>query len=225
MISSPLMRSAIIIAALAASFTSNAQGTSKEGYTLEWDKTITVVPDSMSVGKRTMAAWTISVFEADASEALDMWKAEMKPISQGVSGSRPMKAVGALVPGIGSGIVAFASSTTEKKPKHARLTVTFAMNDSTPMASNAGQEAYVRALAVKFNRAVVQKQIAGYEKMLGKAGDKLSGTQDDVSKSRSNIAKSTSKLKKVEAQRGKVQGDIARQQGDVAGLEKKFALT
>lgn len=201
------------------------EGRTKEGFSLTWDKKITVLPDSISNGKHRLPAWTIAVFETDAGTVLDLWKNDMKTMSTALINGKPAYATGVRIAEVGEANTMFAGATTDKKAKLARLTVAFATSDSTGTPNTSAQEAYVRSLAVKYNRAVVQTQIATYDKMLGKAGDKLSGTQEDVAKNRQNITKANGKLEKIKAKRGKVQGEIAHQQGDIAGLEKKFALT
>ena len=76
-----------------------------------------------------------------------------------------------------------------------------------PTSTMDGQEAYMRTLAVKYNRSVVQAQIAAYEKQLAKAGDKLTDTKGDVAKSQSRITKSNGQLEKIKAKRAKVERD------------------
>ncbi len=226
MLSSSHLRSSFIALSFTLGLALHGQeGTTKEGFALGWNKTITAVPDSLSNGAHRFPAWTITVFEADAGTALDIWKADMKAIGATVTGSKPMKALGVRIPEVPEGTTMLAMSTTEKKAKLAKLTLAFGANDSTPIAGSAAQEAHVRSLAVKYNRTVVQAQIATYEKMLGKASSKLSGAQEDVAKNRKNITKANSKLEKLKSKRSKAQADMARQQGDIAGLEKKFALT
>lgn len=226
MVQFPSLRSLLFVLPLPFALVAHGQqATTKEGYALEWNKTITVVADSLTNRTHRLPAWTITVFETDGGELLDLWKSDMKALSVAVTGSKPVKAAGARITDVPGSTVAFATSTTDKKAKLARLTIAFGANDSTATPSNEGQESYVRGLAVKYNRAVVQAQIATYEKTLGKATGKLSSSQADVSKTRQNITKANGKLEKLKAKRGKVQGDIAHLQGDITGLEKKFALT
>ena len=226
MLHSTLFRTAVL--ALSFTFVPSSraqQGATKEGFALTWDQTITVTTDSLINGRHHFPAWTITVFEADAGTVLDLWKEDMKATGASVSGSKPMKALGTRIPEVVDGTAVLALGSTEKKAKLARLTLAFGANDSTPTKGNAEQEAYMRSLAVKYNRAVVQAQVATYEKMLGKASAKLTGTQEDVAKNRKNITKASSKLEKLKSKRSKVEGDMARQQGDITGLEKKFGLT
>ena len=221
------IHSATLIASLAAcSIAFGQSGKSKEGYALSWERPITVVPDSLANGKHRLPAWSIAVFEAGESTVLDLWRTEMKAISQGVSGNKPAKATSARIPGLGEiGVLTMAVADADKKADMTRLTVAFAANDSLPLATADGQEAYMRSLAVKFNKAVVQEQVATYEKMLGKASGKLSDTQKDVAKERSAITKAQNRLESIKSKRSRIEKDNAGITGDIAGLEKKFALS
>jgi peptidoglycan hydrolase CwlO-like protein len=197
----------------------------QEGYALSWDKTIAVVPDSLQNGAFRLSAWTIALHEADASDVMGWWLADMQAVSTAVTKGKPAKAQGLRIPQLPEAQLAVAATAQEKKANLVKLTVAFAMNDSTPTRSSDGQEAYMRALAVKYNRAVVQAQIAVYEKQLAKAGDKLDDTKGDVAKSQSRITKSNSQLEKLKAKRAKIERDNAHLTGDIAGREKKFALS
>ncbi|MBL0126694.1 MAG: hypothetical protein IPP83_04380 [Flavobacteriales bacterium] len=220
------LRMPIGISAILVGLSSFAQqGNTKEGYAITWNKAIAVVADSISSGAHRLPAWTISVYETDANDVLDRWTTDMKAVSLGVSGKKPMKATGATIGGVGTGIVVMAQASTEKKAKLCRFTIAFAANDSTAMPDTTGQIAYVRGLAVKYNRAVVQGQIETYEKLIAKAKGKLSGAKDDVAKTRKSIAKSNAKLGKIKTGMAKEQGTVASYRGDVAGMEKKFALS
>ncbi|MBK7945906.1 MAG: hypothetical protein IPJ85_11630 [Flavobacteriales bacterium] len=215
----------IISAALAASMLSAQSGKTREGYALQWDKTIAVVPDSLQIGTFKLPAWTIAVHEAEASDVMGWWIADMQAMSTAVAKSKPAKALGLRLAQVPNAAMAAAATNLEKKANLVKLTMAFAVNDSTTTPSNDGQEAYMRALAVKYNRSTVQVQIADYEKQLAKAGDKLADTKGDVAKSQSRITKSNSQMEKIKAKRGKVQRDNAKVSGDISGLEKKFALS
>lgn len=211
---------------LLSSTTLFAQGTTKEGYALQWDKAIAVVPDSLANGKLKLAAWTIPIYESDASTVLDLWKTDMKAVSLDVSGSRPMKATGARLPMNTEGATTvMAAAETDKKAKLAKLTLAFALNDSTPLASADGQEAYVRELAVKYNRAVVQTQMDTYTKKFEKTTGKLDDAKGDVAKTRKSIAKTDKSIEKSKVKMSKLQSENAHASGEIAGLEKKFSLT
>lgn len=211
--------------ALPLSVVAQKDNATREGYTMSWDKTITVIPDSLQNVRFKLPAWTIAVHEADANDVMGWWMADMVAVSTAVTKGKPAKAMGLRLPQVPGAAMAAAASSLEKKANLVKLTVAFATNDSVPTEGTDGQEAYMRTLAVKYNRAVVQAQIAAYEKQLGKADDKLSDTKGDVAKSQSRITKSSSQLEKIKAKRGKIQRDNAKVSGDIAGLEKKFALS
>ncbi|HRD52741.1 MAG TPA: hypothetical protein PKY96_08840 [Flavobacteriales bacterium] len=200
-------------------------GKTREGYSLQWDKSIAVVPDSLQNGAFKLPAWTIAVHEAEASDVIGWWMTDMQAVSTAVTKGKPAKAIGLRAPQLSEAAMAAAAANQEKKADLAKLTVAFAVNDSTTTATRDGQEAYMRALAVKYNRAVVQAQIAAYEKQFAKAGDKLADTKGDVAKSQSRITKSNSQLEKLKSKRAKIERNNAHLTGDIAGREKKFALS
>jgi len=214
-------------ASLLFSVAANAQkdNSTKEGYALSWDKTIAVVPDSLQNGAFKLPAWTIAVHEAEANDVMGWWLADMQALSTAVTKGKPAMALGLRLPQLTDAALAAAAAVQEKKANLVKLTVAFAVNDSTPTKTTDGQEAYMRTLAVKYNRAVVQAQIAEYEKQLAKAGDKLTDTKGDVAKSQSRITKSSSQLEKTKAKRAKIERENAHLTGDIAGREKKFALS
>lgn len=214
-----------ILALLLASTLSAQTGKTREGYSLQWDRTIAVVRDSLQNGRFKLPAWTIAVHEAEASDVMGWWLSDMQAVSAAVTKGKPAKATGLRIPQLPDAPMAAAAAERERKADLTRLTVAFAVNDSTPIATTDGQEAYMRALAVKYNRAVVAAQIAVYEKQLGKAGDKLASSKGDMAKSQSRITKSNSRLEKIKTKRGKLQRDNAKISGDIAGHEKKFALS
>lgn len=203
-----------------------AQEKTREGFTKTWDRPITVVPDSLLNGTHKLPAYTIAVHEADAGEVVDLWKADMKALSREVTGSKPLRANGVVLNELGAAPVNMAvMAVTEKKSDLSRLTVAFLVTDSTAMPAAPEQEAYVRSLAVKYNKAIVQKQIDAYQKMLDRSSEKLADAKGDEAKIKQRISKVNSDLAKIKAKRGKVMADNAEVQGDISGLEKKFALT
>jgi len=218
-------RTLLLLACIATGLSSQAQ-TTKLGYALTWDNTLTVVPDTLVNGKHKLPAYTITIHEADAGTALDLWKNEYKAISREVSGSKPVKAVGAVQPTIAEGgIMVMATSASDKKAQLARLTLAFAQNDSVPVEQDKAAADIAQKLAVKYNKAVVQAQITSTEKSLEKATGKESDAQADAAKLDKQFLKANGELKKIKAKQGKVQGDNAKLSGEIAGLEKKFQLT
>lgn len=215
----------LLSGALLLSLSTYAQ-TTKEGYALMWSHSLTVVPDSLVNGKYKLPAYTITVFESDGSSVLDMWKRDQKAISQGISGSKPVKAVGVVRSDISpTPLTLLATSETDKKAGIGRLTVAFAKNDSVAAEEQKAAEQVMMEMAVKYNKEVVQAQITAKEKSLDKAADKAEGAQADAAKLDKKADKANSELKKIKSKQGKVQGDNAKLGGEIAGLEKKFQLT
>jgi len=220
------MRSPLLLSsALLLSLSIQAQ-TTKEGYALMWSNTLSVVPDSLVNGKHKLPAHTITIFESDANTVLDLWKTDYKAISQSITGSKPTKAMGAMQTAVSpTAMLVLANSTTEKKAGTAHLTVAFAKNDSVPADEQEAAARLMMELAVKYNKAVVQAQIAAKEKNLDKATGKQESAQADAAKLDKKSAKANAELKKIKSKQGKVQGDNAKLSGEIAGLEKKFQLT
>ena len=221
-----MMRTSLLLSsALLLNLATQAQ-TTKEGHALLWSNTLTVVPDSLVNGKFKLPAYTITVFESDASTVLDLWKNEYKAISQTITGSKPTKAVGAMQSAVStSPLLILANSNADKKAGIGKLTVAFAKNDSVPAEEQQAAERVMMDLAVKYNKAVVQEQITAKEKSLEKATGKAESAQASAAKLDKKSEKANSELKKIKAKQGKVQGNNAKLSGEIAGLEKKFQLT
>lgn len=220
------MRSSLLLSsALLLTLSTHAQRT-REGHALMWSNTIAVVPDTLVNGTHRLPAFTITVFESDGATVQDLWRADYKPLSQDISGSKPVKAIGVTQPGIAAApLMVLATHSTDKKAGLGRLTLAFATNDSTPIGDQAAAEKAMRELAVKYNKAVVQKQITAKEKSLEKAENKVESAQADAARLDKKSAKLNSDLKKLKAREGKIQADNAKLNGEIAGREKKFQLT
>lgn len=183
------------------------------------------MPGTITVNKVEYPAHTITVFETDASTALDLLKVDYTPIAASIGG-KPMKVSGARLTQISEEPVeVIVEASTEKKANLARLTMAFMANDTVSLEDNGEQEKLMHGLAVRLNKAVVQAQIDRYQKDLDKAADKLGGTEEDVTKAQKNLGKANSDLQKTKAKRGKVEADNAKVHGNISGLEKKFALS
>ncbi len=221
--------SRIFVPVLAVAFSGSslqAQDKTKEGFLLAWNNTITVVPDTLVNGTHKLPAYTITVFESDGSAAMDLWKTSMKARSREVTGSKPVKAVGAaLVLVSASQVLVLAESSTDKKAGIGKLKLAFAENDSTPVANAEGARGQAHAMALELNKARVQGQIDVYAKSLGKISDKAADAQAAVAKNDKALAKANSDLAKAKKDVSKVQADNAKLHGDITGLEKKFAVT
>src|SRR5690606_12450594 len=106
-----------------------------EDYALQWDKTITMLTDSISNGHYRLPAWTIAVHEADASDVMGWWVADMQAVSTFVAKTKPAKALGTRIAAVPDAAIAVASATSDKKAKLAKLTIAFALNDSVTTPS------------------------------------------------------------------------------------------
>lgn len=202
-----------------------AQASTKDGTALAWNQDLAVVQGTISVNKVDFPAHTITVFETDASTALELLKTDYTPIAASIGG-KPMKVSGARLTQISEEPVSvFVEATTEKKANLARLTLAFMASDTESLKDNGEQEKLMHGLAVRLNKAVVQTQIDRYQKDLDKASDKLGGTEGDVAKAQKNLTKASGDLQKTKAKRGKIEADNAKVHGNISGLERKFALS
>ncbi|MBP6311983.1 MAG: hypothetical protein KA408_06935 [Flavobacteriales bacterium] len=220
------LQTSIVAAALLTMTSLNAQEKTKEGYALSWNNEITIVPDSLENGNFKLPAYSFTLFETDGGNALDLWKSAMKTKAADVGGSKPMKASGAMLPAISpSPLLLMAVSSSDKKANTAKLTVAYALNDSTPVPEmNAAME-NARAMAVQLNKAVVEEQIESYSKTLDKATNKSEGAQEAVEKNDKAVAKANKDIAKAKTSISKVQASNAELSGNIAGLEKRFALS
>lgn len=193
---------------------------------LEWTNTITVVPSKLQNGKHELPAHQVSIWETDASGAMDIWKNDFKSISTKISGSKPAKAEGVVIGDLSEApLLVLVSTITEKKAGLARLTVAYTLNDSTPLPDCSGCADHARSLGVKYNRAVVEAQVKAQESFANKAAGDLGSAQKDKAKVDSRLSKAKSDLEKHKARMAKLQRDNAKIQGDIAGLEAKFQLS
>lgn len=223
-----ILRSLRTVPTLAAALllTGSFAQTTPEGYALNWDKTITVVRDSILNGRHKLPAFSIPVFEADGDGAMELWKTDMKTKCKEIVGSKPVKAVGAMfLAASPAPMLVVAESRSDKKTGAARFTIAFAENDSTPAADQRAAEQVAHEMAVMLNKAVVQKQIDTYTKSLDKATEKLTDAQADTEKNKQDITKASGELTKQKSKVSKLQANNAQLHGQITGLEKKFAIS
>ena len=216
----------LVLAAFAWSTSPVVAQLTKDGTSLSWNKELVVVSGKIMVQKREFPAHTISIFETDASTVLDLWRSDLTAISTTITGSKPAKAVGVRIPKISvEPVTVFGGSSTEKKANLARITLAFAVNDSTPLVDAGEQEKWMHDLSVRLNKAVVQTQIDRYQKELDKVADKLGSTEGAVMKSEQSVSKSNSDLENLRAKRGKLETDRTALQRDVDKHEASYART
>jgi chromosome segregation ATPase len=219
--------STILIAtiALLGPTTLTAQQT-KEGYALTWNNTIVVAPDSLKSNGRLFPAYTFTVFESDANTALGYWKSDMKAQGSQVSGSKPMKATGVRQAKLSTDpILMMAMATTDKKAGSARMTVAFALNDSTPIAESKAAMDLAREMSVRYNRAVVQEQITNKEGQHDDVHEDLSDARADSTKLNAKATKARMDMENAQSKQKAIKADNEDIAVRIAGAEKKFAIT
>lgn len=198
---------------------------SKQGPSATWTNTIEVDKGEITNGKRKFEAHVITVFEADASTAIDLWEKDVASSTKDISGKRPYRANGARIPAISEApIIILATSGTDKKSGNATLTLAYLQNDSTVLADNGSQQKVSRELAVRLNQALVQTQIDAVQKELDDAVDDHVDKSEDQARSEKRMSDANADLEKNAKKQAKLQRDIADSQADIAGLEKRFAL-
>ena len=214
-------RSTLLISALLITAPLVAQ----KGISLEWNKTITAIPDSITNGTHRLGAFTVQVYEIDADDLMTMWSNDFKAISQKVETGKPAKALGAVFTAVNAGpILVLAQTATEKKAGLSKLTIAFAQTDSTPLVDCSACKQAATDLAVKYNKAVVQGQVSAQEAIVAKATGKLADANDDEAKQSGKVTQANTDLQKLKAKMGKIQKDNAKVQGDIAGLEARLQV-
>jgi hypothetical protein len=198
---------------------------SKDTPSLQWNGRIDVLSGELRNGKHTLPADRITLYECDARTALELFRTDAAPTARSISGKEPLKAQGLRVDGVEGEVMLLATARDDKKSRSAQLTVAIAVNDSTVVEDHAARQAHLRALAVRLNRAVVQRQIDRYTAELAKTTGELGSTQKDKAKAQQDLAKTNRDLDRIKAGKAKLQRENATLHGDITGLEKKFALS
>lgn len=217
--------SAVIMLVLSCVATSlQAQDRTESGYTLNWTGVLHLEPGTINNGKWQLAGHSIPVYEADAKDAVDLWKKEYKAFGADFSGSKPTKALHVLVPALSTApILVLAHATDGAKHGPAKLTLAFCANDST-LLEIAGKnvEQVMHDLAVRLNRAVIQPQVDEQQKLMDKYADKLEGAQKDQAQAEKKAANANEDLEDAKRDKSRVGDKQAEQQQEVVKLQKRY---
>ncbi len=187
-----------------------AQERSLDGHVLEWKHTLDELPAQLSVMKHKLSGWSFPVYECSPGEAMQLWKTHL--IAQGavVKSNDPMRATGGNITGLSSLVpLVFAKAAKDKSSGSTRMTVVFALNDSTAAPEDPALAQAVHEMAVQVNRAVVKAQIADQEervkKTVGQLEDarkeeaKASQRANDTGRDLENVKEKQSKLSRKQA--------------------------
>jgi len=203
-----------------------AQDKTKDGYRLSWDHTLSVKQDSMALRTGQLPAWTITIHESSARDALKLWRSEIAPTAERVSGSVPTLARSATLKGLANGPYEIrAVSSQDRRAGTATLSLAFSKGDSTLGHKAKGIGEAVHQLAVRLNKAVVQDQLAALQKDFDKAKSRQERAQMNESKLSRQLTKANRDLERIKTRKSRAQRGGAGARGDISGLERKFALT
>ncbi len=198
----------------------------RNGPELSWNKEITILPNTIQFKDSTFQAFSFTVFETDAKTLLEMWRNDYSSKSVEIEKGEPMVANGAMIERLSNGpITVLARTAGDKKAGTATMTIAFKPSTNGTIAALDVQEAQVREMAVRYNRAVVEEQIKREEKVLEKSKGQLSKSVSKDDKLNKNILKTNASLNKVQASRMKEQTKNARLQGQLVGAEHAYTIS
>jgi hypothetical protein len=222
----PLLRP-LSACALALSIASvlQAQNTLKDGTALLWDKEITVGHESLPKDSVKVAAWTVPVYEASASQTMDLLKEELPGASFKRFGQGMKAPAVSFMAVSGTPVDILAQVKEDRKQRVSTLTLAFLNVGTAEPAGNAQAEAAVRNLGVKLNKAVVQRQIDSWKKQLAKASGKAEDAVKEHEKAQAQQAKTQAKLEKSAKLKSKLQNEHAVLQREIDLYNQKWTLS
>jgi predicted nucleic acid-binding Zn-ribbon protein len=182
-----------------------AQEKSSDGHALEWKHTLEEQPAHLTVNRHKFSGWSFPVYECSPGEAMQHWKKHMTAQGAEVKSNEPMRATGGSITGLASQApVTFATAVKDKKTGTTRVTVVFALNDSTAAPEDPTMIKAVHEMAVHVNRAVVQAQIAAQEKRVKKTAGQLEDAQKDEAKASERASDAGKDLENVKQKQSKL---------------------
>ncbi len=210
----------LTIATLLLSASTNAQRTTPA---LEWNNELAVVESTVNYGDSVLPAYTFTVFEGNRGDVLDLWRKDLTAGGAVIGKGEPFAANDVRIAELSTRPVrVITASKEDKKVGNTTVSLAFRSTDTIPAEK---AKAYVRDLAVKYNRAMVEQQIAEEEKALEKAKASLGKSASKENKLKADLQKTKNELVKLEADRTKQQKKNADILGQIAGAEQKYAIT
>lgn len=192
----------------------------------QWDNPLTVVPNTLEHNGVDFPAHTITVHGSKANSLWREWRSEMREQAAEVKGRKPIIARSAVIPSISpSPITVMGVVSGQRKDPFARLTVAFGENDTTPIFDNGSQERYMHELAVRYNDAVIQNELATKQKELKKAERRTAKGASDEKKTRKRLERAENKLARAQHRREKAEAIKAKREGDLVGIRRANAST
>lgn len=193
---------------------------------MNWSGDLRVEPNTITNGKWSVNGHTITIHEADAKTALDLWKQEYKAQGATIAGSNPAKATNVSISGISSTpLLVLASVTGGSTKGDARLTLAYCTNDSTNVDASVNVESLTHDLAVKLNRAVVQRQIDEQQELVDKYTGKVEDAQKDQAKAQKKAASASDDLEDAKKQKSKLSAKQADLNKDILEYQARYNKT
>ncbi len=209
---------------LAGSTALRAQTALKDGTLLQWDKQINVGADSLRNDSVNVPALNVPVYEASASQVVDLLKKAIPGAAFKKQGD-VLKAAGASFAATGSPMDVLAKVVQDKKAGVSNLSLAFLQpGTSNPVQSTALQAA-VRELGVGLNKSVVQAQVDEWKKKLGKADSKTESATKDQDKAQGKLNKAQAQLEKTAKEKSKLQNEHAILQKEIDLENQKWTLS
>ena len=203
-----------------------AQERTESGYLMNWSGDLRVEPGTITNGRWSLNGHTITIHEADAKTALDLWKQEYKAQGATIAGSNPAKATNVSIAGISSTpLLVLATVTTGSTKGDARLTLAYCASDSTNVDGTVNVESLMHDLAVKLNRAVVQRQIDEQQEVVDRYVGKVEDAQRDQAKAQKRAADANDDLEKAKKEKSKLSARQAEIQSDIQKYQERYNRT
>ena len=207
-------------------FRAMSQQKSSDGHALEWKHTLEEQPAQLSVNKHMLSGWSFPVYECSRGEAMQLWKKHMAAQGATVKSNEPMRATGGSITSLAPPPpVTFATAAKDKKTGTTRVTVVFALNDSTAAPENPTMINAVHEMAVQVNRAVVQAQIADQEKRVKKTAGQLEDAQKDEAKASERANDTGRDLEDVKQNQSKLSHKQADLQKEINKWQTRYNTT
>ncbi len=201
-----------------------AQNALKDGTSLAWDKEITVTPDSIGNNGVAVPAFTVPVYESNASQVTSLLKTVIPGASFKKQGDL-LKAAGASFGNTGIPMDLLARVVQDKKAGMSKLSLAFLQPGTGNVVENPALQAAVREAGVGLNKGVVQAQVDEWRKKLDKAGSKTAGATKDQDKVQGKLNKAQAQLQKTAKEKSKLQNEHAILQKEIDLENQKWTLS
>ncbi|MFT3884128.1 MAG: hypothetical protein QM724_01485 [Flavobacteriales bacterium] len=195
-----------------------AQSKTKEGYALNWNKEIDRDRGYGADRSAEVGGTQVPIYEARPSDVATLLRTVI-PGASFKENKGVQTATGVSLPALSAApLDVLATMSEDKKAGLTRLTMGFTQN-GTALPAN---EAVVRDLAVKLNKAVVQQQVDVWQGKLDKAAKQQQSAQASQEKATEKVNKANSALEKTISRRGELQREISNIQADITRQDTRW---